>query len=719
MDLSTLLYIVYAILGLGVIIFIHELGHFVAAKKAGVRVDRFSIGFDPPLFGRNLRLYSTTIGETEYVIGLVPLGGYVKMAGETHLATEEGGEGSDTARGGAPPKDWLIAKPTSSRAVVFAAGAIFNIISAIFFFAIAFLIGVKFVQPTVGSVEVGMPAWEQGLRAGDEILSIDGKEIKAFDEVPMAAALRDGEPLMLKVQRGDETHEIEVTPIYRSERGLKEIGISPAIDWRVAKVDRESPAAGAGIETDDRVVGFRQRDVEFANLPTMNLLLGVINQYTSYAPDRPFDLLVEGEGWKTIQPQKDADTKGRALLGVAPHQTLVIRGLAPGSEASRVFKKGDRILTVNGEPFVRLSGPKLVAAHPNPDASLELEIEAADGSTSKSSIRRDDLLAWTTAGHIHFDERGARIGVLKPGVPLYALGLRSGDIVEKVGATALVKPDDFDLETLLSKQDPPRAKTETLAFSIIRDGFRIAEPVEVPVELLTSADTLPWDFRPRLFVVGAEVPAARLGIEDGSTIVRIGATEIQNWDQLTKAVKSAEKGKEIEVAWITPNGEARDGRSELFVDVYKPLGLSNRRTELTLQTANPLVAVQFGLERTVIVAKRVYLTLRALFKKEGVSVKLLSGPLGIVHIMVLVSEMGIGKLIYFLAMISINLGIFNLLPFPILDGGHLMFLLIEKIKGSPVSIRVQEIATTVAFFLLISLVIFVTYNDILRLVRLS
>ncbi len=83
------IYVIYALIGIGLIIFIHEAGHFMAAKKVGVRVERFAIGFDPPFRGRNLRFLTFKRGETEYVIGMIPFGGYVKMAGETLLAEYE------------------------------------------------------------------------------------------------------------------------------------------------------------------------------------------------------------------------------------------------------------------------------------------------------------------------------------------------------------------------------------------------------------------------------------------------------------------------------------------------------------------------------------------------------------------------------------------------------------------------------------------------------
>ena len=149
----TIISIIYAILGISVIIFIHELGHFLAAKWVGVRVDRFSVGFDPTVFGFRLRFFGFKRGETEYVFGMVPFGGYVKMAGETLLDTD--------AQEGSPKSDWLVSKSPSARAVVFAAGAAFNIISAFAFFALAFSVGVNFFATDVGWVKPGAPAWQK------------------------------------------------------------------------------------------------------------------------------------------------------------------------------------------------------------------------------------------------------------------------------------------------------------------------------------------------------------------------------------------------------------------------------------------------------------------------------------------------------------------------------------------------------------------------------
>ena len=127
-------------------------------------------------------------------------------------------------------------------------------------------------------------------------------------------------------------------------------------------------------------------------------------------------------------------------------------------------------------------------------------------------------------------------------------------------------------------------------------------------------------------------------------------------------------------------------------------------------------AVSEGWNQTIVWGRRIFMMIGALARRD-VAAKNLAGPVGIVHIGKRFAEQGITQLLFVLAMISINLGVFNLLPFPILDGGHLLFLLIEKIKGSPVSENIQGWVHFVAFILLISLALFVTYHDLLRLVQ--
>src|SRR5262245_24604792 len=224
MELNSIVNLVYAIFGIGIIIFIHELGHFLLAKRVGVRVEKFSLGFDPVIRGRRLSLLSFRRGETEYSIGAIPFGGYVKMAGETSMERKDQPDRR-------PRGDELVGKPPGARAMVFAAGAAFNIISAFLFFILAFKIGVSFTAPVIGKAEPGHPAWEAGMRPGDRIESIDGKSINDFHEIAIASALGDPDrPRTFVVRRGDRLLEpMVIVPQWTPEQGFHTIGVSPAL----------------------------------------------------------------------------------------------------------------------------------------------------------------------------------------------------------------------------------------------------------------------------------------------------------------------------------------------------------------------------------------------------------------------------------------------------------------------------------------------------------
>jgi regulator of sigma E protease len=176
---------------LGVLIFVHELGHFITAKLAGIAVPRFSIGLGPKVWG-------FTIGETEYVISALPLGGYVKMAGmgeDEALEKLEGGS-SDLE---VPPERRFDSKPIGTRAVVISAGVVMNFLFAIFAFA-----GLTYhfsVAPVIGTVEPGLPAEAAGLQVGDHVLAVDGEEIASWTEFRNIVWNRPGDTVALHIDR--------------------------------------------------------------------------------------------------------------------------------------------------------------------------------------------------------------------------------------------------------------------------------------------------------------------------------------------------------------------------------------------------------------------------------------------------------------------------------------------------------------------------------------
>jgi len=219
--------IIATIIVLGVLIFVHELGHFLMAKKLKVGVLTFSLGFGPKLLGKK-------IGETQYQISLVPLGGYVKMVGE------EPGEKI-------PPE--LLAKsfsaqPVSKRMGIVFAGPFFNFLFAVVAFAIAFMVGMPALLPEVGEVKPDYPAFKAGILKGDRILEANGSPVKRWEDLAQIIHESSDRPLLLKVERDKKIFPISVTPqvstqknIFGDEIQVGLIGISPSGSFFTERFD--------------------------------------------------------------------------------------------------------------------------------------------------------------------------------------------------------------------------------------------------------------------------------------------------------------------------------------------------------------------------------------------------------------------------------------------------------------------------------------------------
>ncbi len=194
------------IIVLGPLIFIHEFGHFLLAKCFGIRVLKFSLGFGPRVFGR-------TVGETEYLLSAFPLGGYVKMYGES--PTEEVASGEEACS--------FSHKPIWQRFLVVFAGPFFNLLFAVLLFFLLFA-GLGVPQPVeearIGYVNSGSPAEAAGLRADDLILSIDGKPVAAWKDISRLIRMNEGKPVTITVRRGEETLTLEGQPSLEEDRNI-------------------------------------------------------------------------------------------------------------------------------------------------------------------------------------------------------------------------------------------------------------------------------------------------------------------------------------------------------------------------------------------------------------------------------------------------------------------------------------------------------------------
>jgi regulator of sigma E protease len=218
--------ILATVIVLGILVFVHELGHFILSKKMGVKVLKFSLGFGPKLIGKK-------IGETEYQIAVFPLGGFVKPLGEDpneELKEEE-----------RPRSFW--AQPIWKRALIIGAGPFFNFLLAAVLFSSINLFGIPYYPAKIGEVSPGLPAEQAGLKKEDVVLSIDGEAVTKWDDLSKIIRNSKGKNLLLKVKRDGETLEIKVTPrsstqknLFGEDASVFVIGITPFDEIVVQKV---------------------------------------------------------------------------------------------------------------------------------------------------------------------------------------------------------------------------------------------------------------------------------------------------------------------------------------------------------------------------------------------------------------------------------------------------------------------------------------------------
>lgn len=201
------------ILTFSIVVFVHELGHFLVALRVGVKVETFSLGFGPEIFG-------ITRKGIRYRLSLLPLGGYVKMKGESVMED------------GADEEDSFIAQPPLQRLKVLFSGPLMNFITGAFIFSmIMFFIGLPQAsnETEIGDIMDDSPAMEAGLEEGDEIVSINGTETSTWDEIITTISENSDSELNIKINRNGEIIEVATRPVFMEEHDQKLIGIVPVI----------------------------------------------------------------------------------------------------------------------------------------------------------------------------------------------------------------------------------------------------------------------------------------------------------------------------------------------------------------------------------------------------------------------------------------------------------------------------------------------------------
>jgi regulator of sigma E protease len=307
----------FLVLVLGILIFVHELGHFLAAKWFGVRVEVFSLGFGRRLFGFRK-------GDTDYRVSLIPLGGYVKMAGEMFAGESE------------PQADHFTGRPRWQRLIVMVAGPAMNIALAIGLYWALFWGGMPLQvepdgPPVIEQVAEASPAAQAGLQAGDRILTIGGEEIDAPQDYVNAVVLRPGRTLTYEIERDGEelTRNVEVGTL--SPYGIGFDGVVIRAPIVVSGVVEESPAERAGLEPGDRLLRIdgRQATGLQAFVERIKASPGEPVQLEVLRDDRPVQLAVVPE-----------ETDGAGRIGVSLSSMRMVEG--PGEAFSAAVQRAWR-----------------------------------------------------------------------------------------------------------------------------------------------------------------------------------------------------------------------------------------------------------------------------------------------------------------------------------------------------------------------------------------
>lgn len=607
--------ILLAALGIGLLIFLHELGHFLAARLAGVRVEVFSLGFGTRLCGFVWR-------GTDFRLSLVPFGGYVMVAGQ------------DPGDRRYPAHESLWSKSVGQRALFWSGGVAMNVLFALVAFPLVFHAGVVFPAPIVGQVVPGGAAWEAGLAPGDRVLAVDGKKVHSFDNLRMEVALAGGRPVVLSLRRADGTEQTRtLLPQFSTDQGLYELGVLVAADPKppTLAVAPGGAAARAGLRDGDELVAVAGREVHGDDAEALTPLL--------LPGPEPLALAVRRDGQNVTAELRPApaEAAGPPRIGVS-QQPRVVRGLRQGVPAIERLdlRRGDLLLAIDARPFLG----DLEAARTGPD-ELVLHVRRDGRETVlRATMTAGDRQAFVDAVALRADD-GLML-VPAPDLPAAAAGLRAGDRVVAVDGRAV---DDF--EALRRAVESAGERPLQVRVQRWREGApRFLDPATGDLPL---ADVVELTIAPR------RQPAWDIGLVpqlvERSELVRAGSF-----------------------------GEALRLGTALSLDLVKQL----------------------------------YVTMKRMLTGE-VGAKNLGGIIRISQVSYRAAQRGPSWFAYLLAMLSLNLAFVNLLPIPVLDGGHLMFLLIEKVKGSPVSTRVFGYSQVVGLVFVLMLVLFVTYNDILQL----
>jgi regulator of sigma E protease len=684
------------LIGLGVVVFFHELGHFLAARWAGIKVERFAIGMGP-------RLWGVVKGETDYCLCAIPLGGYVKMLGQEDFKPVEGEDGID-------PRSFL-AKSVGKRMVVISAGVVMNVILAAILFIIVGMVGKKDNAPIIGDVAPALPAaraqitWEPltdandtpltppvsdvGLEPGDRIVSINGKPVKHFGDIQTAGLLANkGEAFDFVIQRDVQgvtwTGKTRIQVQFSQAQGVNIFGVNPAMSLTV-------------IRNPDQF-----QDIPFQDGDAIEAMDG-----------------------KSVKLQWQLAPIAKALGG---KDALAAVRRKDGSEvqvtvAPTVRTRGDVWYTPDGKRVVGWS------VEPPEDADDETKtktawLQAPDGSTLELPL--GDLVggAALILDVMGMTPRFRVNGVEKGGVifhtPAYKAGLQPGDIILSYADRPTPNFRQFtDICEEIGKEPTTivvlrGGETKTFSITPAKQKKRIKIGIAPGLDLA----------HPIVGSVRDNSPAAKIGIEKGAEITAINNQKIHSWQDMIATLKKL-AGREVvlqgrvgatEKTWnLGLLDEAKFHPDDYEWALLEEVPFESESIKVVYR--NPLKAVAWGVGEAGRWTVLIYKSFGAILRGSVSPGKAVQGPVGIGAIAISAAREDFMNLVRLMALLSVALAVFNFLPIPVLDGGHALLLIIEKIRGKALPLKFVNALQMVFLVLILGLFVLIMWNDFVNLLQ--
>ncbi|HQR06744.1 MAG TPA: site-2 protease family protein [Gemmatales bacterium] len=652
--LRSLLSIGMAIVGIGLLIFIHELGHFLAAKWCGVKVEAFALGIGPLIPALSFKR-----GETSYGIAWFPIGGYVKMLGQVDDPNDKSQDAKEVSESPHSYKN----KTVGQRMLIISAGVIMNVLLGFVLFIIVYFFGKDEVVGKIGTISPGSPAERAGLQSGSELLQVSNINNPWYNDLNMSSALsragsteipikfrtRDGQERAVIVIPKKDKNDSRPTVGVTDPRGTRlhrfaPKGQSPANPWH--------PAGKAAFLPSDIIVSIQPEgiteatpvkdgfDIHLAEHIFRDKKLKYQVKRAGAKPDETTLLMVE------VEPSQFRTLGLRMTMG----PIVSLSEYRPA--ITKELQAGDLIVAVNGKTdfdpmqlpdlvdrMARLGKP-VILQFKREEKTFDITVTRNEvdqrGTWMESSPNANAPMAFPALGFSY--SVGNVIASVTPGSPAHKAGIKAGETIKQVA---------------YENKDPE-----------FKDKLELGEKYGWPF-------AFEWmqDLPPKTLYTLTIVDAA--GTE--RSVENLQTVPDPNWFFYTRGLK------------LEP-----ETRLRIADNIWDAIVIGGRESYRFVG--------------------RIYLNLYSLIRGD-ISVKLLNGPLGLAEMTYRVANIGLIDLLHLLAIISINLAIVNFLPIPVLDGGHMVLLIAEKIRGKPLNETWVAVITYIGLAIVLSLMLATVFLD--------